>query len=483
MIDYFKNQVDANADGIMIDDISGSTPNKAFDDYNMKLFSVWLAKNDNQKTLADAGVSDLSSFDYRLYLKSKEYTAAQMEDLVGKKIGATDRWKSIPLMFLFRKFLIENYQAAFMDITTQVKTYAKEKGRADFVITSNAAQLTPASAFAMPYVDFFSFEHVSFKDENNPLATYTPIILITKLANAKEIPVTNQIVVTEWPIFTSLKEDFRYDLLRLGIMESYAAKSAQHYVRYSANDPRRESGDMQTVYSAMENRKDLQEVQKAYGFAKKYRDYLKDYTISNAKVAIVLDNNEIQREWKNYLTANHQYSVEDIGKIMFNSGIEYDIINWKQAATGNYKVIILPLLDEVSAEDLNLLKQAKQKGADIISTQTIPLNVNGLVDQQTTTLELSELVKTKVLNLILPAKMNKVIYKNDKGEYLVHLFNYDFNANGFNSQKNIGIDKTFFHGATKFYFASLEKPELIELDSNNPVISELKTYGMVVVKK
>jgi hypothetical protein len=459
LIQYYKWQVDANVDGIFIDDISGASPADSFNDNIMKQFSAWLA--------IKPGFSQYgANFNYRNFLKSKGYTKATIESTAGKTIGASNAWRQIPLMVEFRTFLTEANQKTLIDIVTEVKAYAKEKGLKNFIVTGNSGELAPSGAFMVPYFDYFTFEHAYLKN-NNPLI-YESVLPLSHLALAKERPVANQILVNNWDALAhNTPASLKYDIMRLGIMESYAAGSTTSYVRYSMNDPRQKSNKMNDIYFALENRTDLKEMQKAYGFMRHNFSTFRDFTNSTAKVAVIYDNNEVVREWKDSLTADHQYSVENIGKKLYANDVAYDVINWRElSASGDkYRYIVLPTMHKTSSEAESALQKAKTAGAKVVNESDVAS------------------VIVNIPTLKLPPNMKTVIKTDKKGNIVAHIFNYNYNASGFKEQKNVSIDISFFGPAKKISYSSLENPDSIELDLNKPIIPSILTYGMLVIEK
>lgn len=473
LIQYYKWQVDAGADGMFMDDIGGSDPAKSFNSIVLQKFSEWLVKNADKAMLAKYNIKDAADFNYQEFLKRAGYTRTTIDNTVGKTIGASNAWRDIPLMFEFRKFLIEENQKALTDIVNQVKAYAKEKGNKNFIVTGNTGELAPAGAFAVPLFDYLTFEHGYLRD-TNPFS-YNSVMGITHLAEAKNRPVANQIIVTNWtPLAENTNKELKLNIMKLAIMESYAAGSGTSYVRYSLNDPRAKSNDMTTVYQAMEDRFDLQGVQKAYGFMRKNLATFRDFTRSTAKVAVILDNDEIIKEWKEKITADHQYSVENIGKSLESAGIAYDVINPQQLndriASKQYKYVILPKFGVISGELNTVIAKARESGSKVIEVTS---NESAVASQ----------VKNDISVLKLPAKMKAVVKANEKGNFVVHLLNYDYDANGFKERKDIPIDASFFGTAKKITFSSLEQTAPIELDIKNPVVPAVATYGMLLIEK
>ncbi|KKQ64838.1 MAG: hypothetical protein UU82_C0038G0009 [Candidatus Nomurabacteria bacterium GW2011_GWC2_41_8] len=466
LIQYYKWQVDANTDGMFVDDLAGLSPANSWNENIMKQFGAWLAAKPDKSELAQYGVKNWTSFNYRDFLHGKGYTKTTIDNTVGKTIGASNAWRNIPLMVEFRTFLTEENQKALIDIITQVKAYAKEKGLKKFVVTGNSGELAPSGAFIVPYFDYFTFEHAYLKG-NNPLI-FQSVIPLSHLALAKEKPVANQILVDNWNVLAhDTAAPLKYDLMRLGIMESYAAGSTTSYVRYSLNDPRQKSNKMNDIYFALEDRTDLREVQKAYGFIRHSFDTFRDFTNSTAKVAIIYDNNEVVREWKDALTADHQYSVENIGKDLYAADVAYDVINWQELAMNNkqYQYVILPIMHKTSPDSTAALQKAKDVGVKIINESAVS-SVFGNIPV-----------------LKLPPKMKTLIKTDAKGNMVAHLFNYNYDAFGFKTQKNIPINISFFGTAKKITFASLENPDPVELDLSKPIILSLLTYGMLVIEK
>jgi len=486
LIQFYKWQVDAGADGMFVDGMAGHNPATSFNAIALKKFGEWLANNADKATLAKYNIADTANFNYQEFLKRAGYTRTAIDNTVGKTIGASNAWRSIPLMFEFRRFLIEENQKALIDIVTEVKAYARAKGRADFIATGNAGELAPSGAFITPYFDYLTFEH-EYLLKDNPLS-YGTVLLLTSLAEAKDRPVANQILVGNWePLAHKISRPLRMNIMKLAVMESYAGGSATYYVRYAVNDPRAQSHDMTTIYQAMEDRFDLVEIQKAYGFMRHYKEYFKNFNRSTAKVAVILDNNEIIREWKENITADHQYSVEDIAENFLAAGIAYDVINWNQlaerAGSKQYQFVILPTFKSVGGNFAAALQKAKDAGAKIISMGGTPQELSRFSYLSSSENTISSALKGAVAVLRLPTKMKAMIKKDDKGNFLVHLLNYNYDAAGFKEQKNIAIDMAFFGKTKKVIFASLENPKPVELDAVKPVVPGVTTYGMLIIEK
>ena len=486
LIQFYKWQVDAGADGMFVDGMAGHNPATSFNAIALKKFGEWLANNADKTTLAKYNITDTANFNYQEFLKRAGYTRTTIDNTVGPTIGATEAWRSIPLMLEFRRFLIEENQKALVDIVTEVKAYARAKGRTDFIATGNAGELASSGAFMTPYFDYLTFEH-EYLLKDNPLS-YGTVLPVTSLAEAKERPVANQILVGNWdPLAHKTSRPLRMDIMKLAVMESYAGGSATYYARYAVNDPRAKSHDRTTIYQAMEDRFDLIEIQKAFGFMRHYKEYFKNFNHSTAKVAVIYDNDEVIREWKEAITGNHQASVEDIAENLLAAGIAYDVINWKQlderVKSKQYQFVILPKFKSVGGDFSTVLQKAKDAGAKIISMGETPQELSRFSYLSSSENTISSALKGAVAVLRLPTKMKAVIKKDDKGNFLVHLLNYNYNAAGFKEQKNIAIDMAFFGKAKKITFASLENPKLIELDADKPVAPGVTTYGMLIIEK
>lgn len=482
---YYKWQVDANADGIFVDDMVGHNPADSWSDGIMKQFGTWLAARPDKSMLAKYGVADWTTFNYRDFLHRAGYTKDTINNTVGKTIGASDAWRKIPLMVEFRTFLVEANQKNLIDIITEVRAYAREKGIKNFVVTGNSGELAPGGAFAAPYFDYFTFEH-SYLKNNDPLA-YQSVLWLSHLGEARERPVANQILVNNWDnLAHKTSQSLRIDIMRLGVMESYAGGSGSSYVRYSLNDPRQKSNKMNDVYFALEDRADLIGMQKAYGFMRHNLATFRDYNHSTAKVAVILDNNEVIREWKDSLTADHQYSVSDIIKNLDAAGVAYGVINWNQLAdraeSKQYQFVILPRAKSVGDLFGAALQKAKNAGVKIVSTGGTPIAWSQLADINSSESGVVSVVKN-VSVLKLPPKMKAVVKTDAKGNFVVHLLNYNYDVAGFKEQKNIAIDMAFFGKAKKITFASLEKSDPMELDATKPVVPGVTTYGMLIIEK
>lgn len=485
LIQYYKWQVDANADGMFVDDMVGPNPATCWNDAIMKQFGAWLAARPDKSSLAKYNISDWTAFNYREFLHRAGFTKAAIDSTVGKTIGASDAWRQIPLMVEFRTFLIEANQKALIDIVTEVKAYARAKGLKNFIVTGNAGELAPGGAFVVPYFDYLTFEHAYLKN-GNPL-TYQSVVPLTHFAEARELPVANQILVDNWnPLAQLANLPLKLNIMRLAIMESYVAGSGSSYVRYSLNDPRQKSNKMDDIYFALEDRFDLIGVQKAYGFMRHNLATFRDFTRSAAKVAVILDNDEVTREWKESITGNHQGSVWTINQNLENAGIAYDTINWKQlaerAGSKQYQFVVLPMAKSAGNSFEAALQKAKNAGAKIITVGGTPAAWAQFADISSSESALASVLKS-VPVLKLSAKMKAVVKTDAKGNFVVHLLNYNYDATGFKEQKNIAIDMAFFGKAKKITFASLENPEFVELDAAKPIAPGITTYGMLIIEK
>lgn len=471
LVQYYKWQVDANADGIFIDDLIGLPPAYSFNSSIMEKFGVWLGTQADKSVLAKYNITDPQKFNYREFLRSSGFTKSKIESIAGEHINESEEWRSVPLMLEFRKFLIEENQKALTELVAEVRNYAKARGNTKLVVTGNSGGLSPAGAFSASIFDYLTFEY-GFLAKNNPMA-YKSVMPIAYLGPAKDKPVANQIVVTNWdPLAHKTDKDLRLDIMRLAIMESYAAGSGTSYVRYALNDPRQKSQNMNDVYAAMDDRFDLVGVQKAYGFMRKNLAVFRDFTRSTAQVAVIFDNNEVIKEWKNKVSGNHQGSVENISRALEEAGIAYEIVNPRQlaelSASRKYKFVVLPKFENIG-DDLNTaLGKAKEAGVQVVDAASKESAVASMVGS--------------VPVLKLPSKMKAIVKTNGK-DVVVHLFNYNYDAGGFKQKKDIPIDMSFFGGVKKVMFSSLEQPEPVALDPVNPKVPAITAYAMILIER
>ncbi|HJV32687.1 MAG TPA: hypothetical protein VJ694_01540, partial [Patescibacteria group bacterium] len=479
LISYGKWQVDAGAEGLFFDDLGGHDPNLSFGDDALAHFGPWLAANAPQAA-AKYGVADAASLDYLDFLRKRGLSKKTIDDAAGPRIGASDRWRSIPLMVEFRRYLAERQQAALAAIVGAVRDYAASKGRADFFFGGNSGELAPSAAYTVPLLDSVTFEH-GYAQSEDPMK-WKSVVPLTKLANAKERPVTNQLVVTQWQAYAKLAAPLRSDLLRLMAMESVAAHGANHYVRYSAFDPRRASVKEEDVYLALEDRSDLSEMAKAFGFLRVHRDAYRDIAESGARVAILYDNGETAREWREGLTSNHQYAVEDAARALYAKNVEFDIVNGKQLASGEYSLVFVPTMKTISPDASAALQRVRQSGGKVLALGTLPAGTatDGSVSAAQAA---TAAAAANVPVMKLPENVRSLSYRNAKGDLLVNLMNYDYSSAGFKERKDIAIDPALVAGAKKITYASLERPESVELDAAKPVIPSLTTYGLLVIER
>jgi hypothetical protein len=480
LIDFYKTQVDADADGIFIDDCSAAAATaRSFDNYTLSLFNQWLPDNVDANTLSRLGIKDTSKFDFRAFLKDHGQTADSINNLIGEHPASLEEVEKVPLLAEFRRFVLSENQKALKEIVDAVLTYANAKGRTDFVVTGNWGELSPAGAFTYPIFDFATFEF-GYLRSDDPL-NYRTVIPVAKLGHAIERPVVNQLVVGNWVPLAKLEHTLAGSILKLGIMESYATQSAQSYVRWSTHGIRQETQDSTTIFLDLEDRWDLEEVAKAYNFFKSHKEYFGDFVTSQAKVAILYDAATSGEEWLNSLSANEYSNAIWAGDALYKAGVPFDIANWQQISAGQYKYIILPQLTAASADQDATIKQAKANGAQIVSLGSLPAQLENLVDTKSSVEQIAGTLKNEVL-LSLPDKIRNLVYTDGKGDYLVHLFNYDYDLTGFKTRQNIQIPD-FLDDSYTVSYASIENPDFIELDANNIVVPDLTTYGMLLFKK
>lgn len=479
LIAWYKAQVDAGADGIHIDDASELHADRGFNEDTMRRFREWLSAR--PAALARAGIADASSFDYRAFLVRQGYTSASLAaDLALPNEG----WRRIPLMVEFRTFYSAERERALTEIVSAVRAHAAAKGRTDLVITGNAGELTPRSAFLVPLFDMFSFEHDYLGPRKDPMG-YTSLVPVAELANAKERPVTAEQVMgppAEAQIMaTKLQEPLRSDLIRLQIMEGSAVHGGSHYIRQMQLPAMTETTDADSVYLAMEDRTGLAEVKKAFGFIQKYRETYRAVAQSPAKVALVYDNDEVAREWREELKEDHQGAVLEAARALWAKNVEFDIVNWKQLAARPYSVVVLAPSKSIAADRAAQVVALRAKGVKVYALWQLPAGVS--VDGKVSGDDVARIGAQASPPLALPDGMRSLQYVDGKGATIIHLMNYDYGADGFRAKKNVPIDPAFLAGATSVTYASLERPDPVTLDPKDPRIPEIRTYGLVIAKR
>lgn len=478
LIAWSKAQVDADADGVHFDDEVGLDPERAFNDDTMRRFATWLAAS-RPAALARYGIGDPSSFSYRLFLKQRGYTPATLEAAYA---GQNDQWRAIPLMVEFRTFWTAENQRALTEIAAAVRAYAAQKGRSDFLITGNVGELAPSGAFAVPLFDLLTFEQGYGGPDRDPLK-YRSVVPIAKLAYAKERPATTEIVsgsVADWQRYAALTEPLRSDLVRLMIMESSAAHIGYHYVRYTTQPIPDTNTRDDDRWLSLENRTDLAEVKKAFGFIQKYRDVYRDIARSAAKIAILYDNDEVAREWKEKLRADHQYAGEETARALWAKNVEFDVVNWKQLAARPYSLVFVPPLASPTAAQAAALAAVRSQGGKVFAIWTVPpgVTVDGTSGERTAALGVQA-----DRPLPLPDGVRSLRYVNERGDVIIHLLNYDYGPDGFRVKKDLRLDPAALGAGLVVSYASLEQPDLVPLDPKDPRVPELRTYGMVVAKR
>ncbi|HLC37126.1 MAG TPA: beta-galactosidase trimerization domain-containing protein [archaeon] len=490
LIAGFKKLVDDGADGLILDDVIVIPSNEKsalyFDDYSVSEFSSYLRNKLSSEEWAALGAVDSKEFNYRDFLRSKGFSSSSFNSSEAGKI---------PLIKEFRKFIAEKNEQAIKKIFSEVKSYAESKGR-KITFTANRADAYGTAAIE-PITDYTTFEYGFLTAESNP--KYVSVVSASKMASVNGKSSLNLMSAGIYHVLNNLWKENRdayNDVYRLAIMESYASKASHIYLR-STLAHKVDFNDEADFLNFIFDKSDAEAVETAYGFMRKYKNYFSDFSNSNAKIAVIYDSKSMPEMLLEEDNSEHYWQGIRIINSLYRQGFDADVVSL-DSDYSKYSAIVLPEINFVDDKDsgkliefadkggkLILLRKPKGKLADLKEGSFGQGNILFLNrwDWQSAVKEAA----ANVSSINSSAGLAAISYSNGSGEHVVHLFSLNegkgFNGIGFAPAKNVSVSLPFNIEGKKVFYASLENPELIELDSDNVVIPEIKSYGMLVLKK
>ena len=492
-VQEWKHMVDFEADGVMIDNLRGIPKIEElaayFDDYTVQEFSKYLKEKLSAQEWQKIG-AEPDNFNYADFLRSKGTTSASFMVKDGT-------WVKIPLVLEFRTFIAQKNAEAFCTMSDQIRAYAKEQGRQITVSANMGGRDTTVPQEQC--VDFVTSEF-TYIGSDKPY-TYHTVVPWAKFSLAKDKPLTNIVHLSDYiPLNEFIQKDpeLYVDFYRLGIMESYAARSSQVHLR---PDGQLESyaNDLNAAYALRSDTSRLEKIKPAFDFMRRYKPYFADFNTSNARVALLFSN-ELAYQFQ-LEGPSTRYYLDDaqLGSELYRLGIDYDVIN-PAMSLEKYEVVVLPRspsLSEAEAQTLlafvkaggklailnqpseggSLLKPGKQGKGEIIKFN--PDDPAGLAPVTTYIKEISGVIQSDST-----PPLSSISYTDGKGNYVVHLMtSYTDLSQDFPVLKNIHVALPFSITGLNVSYASLENPDLLPLDAENIVIPTLKTYGLLVISK
>jgi hypothetical protein len=489
----WKHMVDFEADGVMIDNLRG-IPKVAdlasyFDDYTVQEFNKYLQQNLSIQEWKKIGAKP-EDFNYADFLKSKGYTSASF-------MAQDETWRKIPLVNEFRAFVAQKNAEAFCTMSDQVHAYAKEQGR-QVTVSANMGGMD-TSVPQEQCADFVTAEF-TYIGSTQPY-TYHTVVPWAKFSLAKDKPLLNIVHLSDYiPLneFIQKDPDLYVDFYRLGIMESYAARSSQIHLR---PDGQLESyiNDLNAAYSLRSDTSRLEKIKPAFDFMRRYKPYFADFNVSNARVALLFSNNlSYQFQMDDPATRYYRDDLQ-LGSELYRLGVDYDVID-PAMSLEKYAVVVLPRSPSIPESDAqtllafvkaggklvildqpadggSLLKPGKQGKGEIVKFD--PDKPAGLTPLITYVEKI-----TGVIQSDSTPPLSAISYTDGNGNYVVHLMtsNTDL-SHDFPVLNNIHVTLPFSITGLNVSYASLEDPDLVPLDAQNIEIPTLKTYGLLVIAK
>jgi hypothetical protein len=490
-ISLIKKAIDLNADGWYFDNLAsnfsptdtGAGLGSHFDEYTMQTFSKYLNQKFSAEDWKKIGASP-DNFNYAEFLRNKGYKNADLT-------SENKDWTKIPLILEFRRFLSQQYISAFSQISQEAKKYAETKGR-NFTISGN---MTDVYNYGLEQIaDYIGAEFAYISTDGN--LSYNTVVPFSKFSMAKGKTIINYIWANDYPIMWDLFDsnpNNYVDVYRLGIMESYAAKSSQSFLRADTG-----RDVLVGFVSRSKNREDttkLEQIKTAYDFMRDHKQFFSDFNNTNAKIGFLFFSEQNYLENLQQPNPRQYWDDYELGTNLYRSGIDYDIIA-PTMSYDKYSILVLPQLATVDDENSNkIINFVKGGGTLIMFKQPDGLlkslssgslgkgmvQLFGKANSPETTAYIKGIVGSiQTGNVGLSA----ISYNNEKGDYVVFLFtpNTDLKKN-FPEYTNISVKLPFSIEGYKVKYASSENPDFIDLDSGNLVIPSLKLFGMLVLTK
>jgi hypothetical protein len=322
-----------------------------------------------------------------------------------------------------------------------------------------------------------------------------------KVTQAKDKPFLNLVHLSDYiPLNDLIQKDpeLYVDVYRLGIMESYAARSSQIHLR---PDGQLESyaNDLNTAFALRSDTSRLEKIKPAFDFMRRYKPYFANFNTSNAKAALLFSNDlAYQFQLESPGTRYYQDDIQ-LGGELYRLGIDYDVID-PATSLEKYNVVVLPRspsIPQADAQSLlafvkaggklvilnqpadggSLLKPGKQGKGEIVKFN--PDDSAGLAPVTGYIKEISGVFQSDST-----PPLSAISYTDGNGNYVVHLMTSDTDlSKDFPVLNNVHLTLPFSISGLNVSYASLENPDLVPLDAGNIVIPSLKTYGLLVITK
>jgi|GEM_PF-6139128 len=488
-IGEWKRLVDFEADGVMIDNLMGIPKGKdlatRFDDYTMQEFSIYLQQSLTEAEWQAVGAQP-DDFNYAEFLRSRGYTSESF-------LVEDGSWEEIPLALEFRKFIAGKNAGAFQEMSEAIKAYAESQGRTITVSANMTDRVGTASA--EPFVDFVSSE---FRYISEPPYAYKTVVPFSKFSKAKAIDYLNVVVIGNYlPLNQFIQEnpDLYVDVYRMGIMESYAARSSQIFLR--ADGLLADFGDDPfAVYRLKQDTTRLEQIKPAYDFMRRYKPYFANFKTSTARAAILYFNNLAYEFFLEDPSDQHYWDALRLGEVLYRLGVDFEVIA-PDMPLDQYDVIVLPRMAYIPEGDAQTLSEFVKAGGKLMilnqpgeggsllqpgaqgSGEIIEFDADDKTAQ-------AEYIRDQVgsLQSDRTPPISAVTYADGQGNLVVHLFSgYTDLSAGFPILENVSITLPFPIEGLKVSYASLEHPDLTPLEAGNLVIPDIKTYGMLLIEK
>lgn len=490
-VEDIKRAIDFGADGWYFDNLwvapgfmdEGNNFYDKFDDYTVAQFSEYLRTSLTEADWKTIGQNP-DDFNYVAFLKSKGYTVADFE-------GGNKDWQSIPLIAEFRRFISQININAFAEIARQARDYAQSKGRA-FTISGNMTD--PYSNPLEEIADFKGFE-LGYITADRPYQ-YKTVMPTDKFSNAKGKVYLNYIWAGNYAQMRDIlaeNESVFVDVYRLSIMENYAAKAGEVMLR--TDHPGILDYTPATIFKANQDTTRLEQIKTAFDFMRANKPYYADFNDTNAKVALLYLNEQVFQDFMDNPRIRYYYNVHDFGEALYNRGVDYDVVN-ESMDYSPYSFLFLPpsisVNDETSQKILDFVKQGgtliavNQPKGLLENLKEGPLENGSIrIAKEDKWDEPADYIRESIGSINSgDVGLHAVSYHDGNGDYVIHLFTPQTDlSRSFEEFQNIQLSLPFSIEGMKVSYASLENPEMVQLDAENIVIPVLKTYGLLVIEK
>jgi len=328
--------------------------------------------------------------------------------------------------------------------------------------------------------------------------TYHTVVPWAKFSEAKDKSLINIVHLSDYMPLNELvlKDPQLYvDVYRLGIMESYAARSSQAHLRAEGHLASY-GEDPNAVYALQQDTTHLEQIKPAFDFMRRYKPYFADFNTSNARVALLFSNNLAYQFQLEDPGSRYYRDDEQLGFELYRLGVDYDIID-PTGSLEEYDVIVLPRTPSMADADAQTLLAFVNAGGTLIilnqpaeggallqpgtqgAGEIVEFNPDDLAGLAAHIRELTGAIQTDST-----PPLSTISYTDGQGNYVVHLMTaYTDLSQDFPVLENIHLTLPFPITGLTVSYASLENPDLLPLDAEDIAIPALKTYGLLVIEK